>query len=124
MVLCSGCRGEGEVLELTAEGAASSGTCALELIDAPAELTVARSLTSDWETGSCYELTLTNDAASALEWWILVELSPAQAVLTDSWNHVDRALGDSLSEWRGIVSSNNIEIGAGGSTVVGACFSC
>jgi cellulase/cellobiase CelA1 len=120
-----GCRGEGEVLDLSEPlSEPATGRCALDILDAASGLSIDRTLTSDWESGSCYELMLTNDAESRQEWWVLVELTPDEAVVDTRWNHTSTAIGDSVSEWRGIASSNNTTLEAGASTVVGACFTC
>ena len=125
MSLALGCRGEGEVLDLSAPlGEPAAGLCALDILDASSGLDVSRTLMSDWEAGSCYELTLTNNAESPQEWWVLVELTPAAASVDNRWNHTSTAIGDTVSEWRGIQSSNNTRLEVGAATVVGACFSC
>jgi len=123
--LTLGCRGEGEVLDLSEPlSEPAAGRCALDVLDAASDLAVARTLTSDWESGSCYELMLTNNAETRQEWWVLVELTPTQATVDNRWNHTATAIGGSASEWRGIASSNNTTLEAGASTAVGACFSC
>lgn len=114
------CRGEGEVLEL-AGGEPAEGRCGLVVVDASAGLTVARVLTSDWETGSCHELTLTNTGAARAAWWVHLA---TDAAVVDRWNHAATELGGGLSEWRGIATSNNIELDPQGTTVVGTCLEC
>ncbi len=124
-VFAAACRGEGEVLDLSDPlGEPATGRCALDVLDASPDLSVDRTLMSDWEAGSCYELRLTNDGESRQEWWLLLELTPAEASVDNRWNHRSTAVGDTVSEWRGIASSNNITIEAGASIAVGACFSC
>lgn len=114
------CRGEGEVLEL-AGGEPADGRCELVVVDASDGLMVARLLTSDWETGSCYELTLTNTGAARAAWWVQLA---TDAAAVDRWNHVADDLGGGLYEWQGIAASNNIELDPQGSTVVGTCLAC
>ena len=124
-LLASACRGEGEILDLsTASGVAAEGQCALEILDSASELEISRALTSDWGAGSCYELTITNLSAAPQVWWVLLDASPAGTRVTDRWNHSSLPLSDTLSEWRGIASSNNLELAPGGSTVVGTCLAC
>jgi len=114
------CRGEGEVLDLEG-GEPGDGRCELVVVDNSAGLTVARLLTSDWETGSCYELTLTNTGAVRAAWWLHLA---TDAAVVDRWNHAASDLGGGLSEWRGIPASNNVELAAQGTTVVGTCLEC
>lgn len=119
------CRGEGTILEL--DGGlveAATGTCRLEIVDAAPGLTLGRTLTSDWEAGSCYELSVTNAGDGRVGWWVLVAIEPAEAAANDRWNHAATALGDGFEEWRGIVASNNVDLDAGAVTTVGACFVC
>ncbi|MBZ5710967.1 hypothetical protein [Nannocystis pusilla] len=120
VALVLACRGEGEVLEL-ADGEPGDGRCELVVVDASAGLTVARVLTSDWETGSCYELTLTNTGAARAAWWVHLA---TDAAVVDRWNHAATDLGGGLLEWRGITMSNNIELDPQGTTVVGTCLEC
>ena len=119
-----GCRGEGEVLDL-GDGIVepSTGTCALELVDAAPGLTVTRTMTSDWGAGSCYELTVTNAGDAPRTWWVIVALDPA-ATVSDRWNHSAADLGGGFFEWRGITSSNNLDLEPGANTLVGACLAC
>ncbi|PCC73021.1 hypothetical protein SAMN02745121_06517 [Nannocystis exedens] len=114
------CRGEGEVLEL-AGGEPGDGRCGLVVVDASEGLAVARVLTSDWVSGSCYELTLTNTGAARAAWWVQLA---TDAVTVDRWNHAATDLGGGLFEWRGIVASNNVELEPQGTAVVGTCLEC
>ncbi|WAS95872.1 hypothetical protein [Nannocystis punicea] len=120
VALVLACRGEGEVLEL-AGGEPGDGRCGLVVVDSSAALTVARVLTSDWETGSCYELTLTNTGAARAVWWVHLA---TDAAVVDRWNHTAADLGGGLFEWRGIAASNNIELDPQGTAVVGTCLEC
>ncbi|MCY0989655.1 hypothetical protein OV203_21130 [Nannocystis sp. ILAH1] len=114
------CRGEGEVLGLDG-GEPADGRCGLVVVDVSDGLTVARALTSDWETGSCYELTLTSTGAARAAWWVQLA---TDAAVVDRWNHAATDLGGGLFEWRGIRESNNIELDPQGTTVVGTCLEC
>lgn len=114
------CRGEGEILDLS-EGEPADGTCALVIVDAAAGVTVTRELTSDWDTGSCYQLTIRNTGAARTAWWVQVTVD---AAVTDHWNHSATDLGDNLFEWRGIAESANIELDPQATTMAGACLSC
>lgn len=114
------CRGEGEILDLDG-GEPADGRCALLVVDAAPGLTVARGLTSDWDSGSCYQLTITNTGAAPIAWWVHVAVD---ATIDDHWNHTEVDLGDGLLEWRGIAASYNIELAPQGVTMAGACLGC
>lgn len=118
--LAFACRGEGEVLELAGDEPAE-GRCGLVVVDASAGLTVERVLTSDWDSGSCFELTLTNTGSARAAWWVQVATG---AATVDRWNHAAADLGGGLFEWRGITASNNVELDPQGATVVGTCLAC
>jgi cellulase/cellobiase CelA1 len=120
LALGLGCRGEGEVFEL-AGGEPADGRCGLVVVEAAPALTVARLLTSDWESGSCYEFTITNTGAARAAWWVQLA---SDAAVVDRWNHTATDLGGGLSEWRGISESYNIELDPQGVAVVGACLEC
>ncbi|MEZ4382612.1 MAG: cellulose binding domain-containing protein [Nannocystaceae bacterium] len=118
------CRGEGEVLDLgDGVAPASTGTCALEVVDAAPGLAITRTMTSDWEAGSCYELAVANPGDAPLTWWVIVAIDPA-ATVSDRWNHSAAELGGGFVEWRGITSSNNLELAPGATTLAGACLGC
>lgn len=114
------CRGEGEILDLAA-GEAADGTCPLLILAVADGFTVTRELTSDWDTGSCYLLTVKNTGPARAPWWIQVALD---ATVTDRWNHSAADLGDNLFEWRGIAESYNIELDPQATTTPGACLQC
>lgn len=120
-VLLLACRGEGEILDLTATDDPPLGACPLVLLDAAPGLAVTPALTSDWDTGSCYELTLQNTAAAPLTWWIQLTV---QGTTTDRWNHTPQDLGGGLFEWRGTPSSNNLQLAPAATTTVGTCLAC
>jgi len=114
------CRGEGEVLDLSAADA-GEGRCGLAVIARAEGLDVARALTSDWVEGSCYELTLQNSSDAPLTWWVQVDV---EGSTVDRWNHAARHLGAGVWEWTGIAASNNVELAAQTSAVVGTCLEC
>jgi cellulase/cellobiase CelA1 len=108
------------VLEL-ADDDPIAARCELAVVDAAAGLTVARLLMSDWDGGSCYELTITNTGSARVAWWVQLATS---AEVVDRWNHAATDLGGGVSEWRGIAVSNNVELDPQASTVVGTCLEC